>query len=458
MKKFDAVIIGAGQAGIPLAKKLAKAGKLVALIEKRLIGGTCINDGCSPTKTMIFSARVAHIVKNSAHWGVKCKNISINYDQVYDRKQQIVSSFRNGAVKGLKKVKNLEMIMGEASFIDKETLKIKTSKGKLEIKGKQIFINTGASPLIPKLKGIEDTPYLTSTSLLELREVPKHLVIIGGGYIALELGQMMNRFGAKVTILEQSKTLLPHEDEDVCIAMTEIFAKENIEIYTGAKVSAISGKKQKKVIATVKGVSRTFSCSHILIATGRKPQTESLNLKAAGVKTDDKGHIVVNSKLQTATKNIFALGDVKGGPAFTHVAYNDHLVIYDNLINKKNKSTTNRLIPYCMFTDPQMGRVGITEKEAKAKKIDYRVATLPMKYVARALETGETLGYMKAVVDAKTKQILGATIIGTEGGEVMSVLQMAILGKITYQQVRHTMFAHPLFSESLNNLFMALDD
>lgn len=458
MRKFDAIIIGAGQSGIPLAKKLAKAGKKVALIEKRIIGGTCINDGCSPTKTMIFSARVAHIVKNSEHWGVKCKNVTIDYDRVYDRKQKIVTTFRNGAIKGIKKTKNLEVIMGEASFIDKETLKIKTAKGNIEIKGSQIFINTGASPLIPNLKGIEDTEYLTSTTLLELKEIPKHLIIIGGGYIALELGQMMNRFGAKVTILEQSKTLLPHEDEDVCIAMTEIFAKENIEIHTGSKVSAISGKKQKKVVASVKGKKRTFNCSHILIAAGRKPQTEKLNLKAVGIKTDDKGHVLVNNKLRTAVKNIYALGDVKGGPAFTHVAYNDHLIIYNNLINKQNKSIKNRLIPYCMFTDPQMGRVGITEDEAKAQKIDYKVTTLPMRHVARADETGETLGYMKAVVDAKTKQILGATIIGAEGGEVMSVLQMAMMGKITYPEIRHTMFAHPLFAESLNNLFMALDD
>ncbi|HEX7367769.1 MAG TPA: dihydrolipoyl dehydrogenase [Pelobium sp.] len=458
MKKFDAIIIGAGQAGIPLAKKLAKAGKKVALIEKRVIGGTCINDGCSPTKTMIFSARVAHIVNHSEDWGVKSKNISVDYKKVYQRKQQIVESFRNGAIKGLNKSKNLELIMGEASFVDNETLKIKTAKGKLAIKGKQIFINTGASPLIPNIKGVEQTDYLTSTSLLELKEIPKHLVIIGGGYIALELGQMMNRFGAKVTILEQSKTLLPHEDEDVCISMTEIFAKEKIEIHTGAKVSAISGKKQKTVTAIVKGKPHSFGCTHILVAAGRKPQTAHLNLKAAGVKTDSKGHVLVNDKLKTSAKNIYALGDVKGGPAFTHVAYNDHLVVYNNLIGNKNQKITNRLIPYCIFTDPQMGRVGLTENQAKAKKLNYKVTTLPMKHVARALETGETLGYMKAVVDAQTKQILGATIIGEQGGEVMSVLQMAMIGKITYPQVRHAMFAHPLFSESLNNLFMSLDD
>lgn len=458
MKTFDAIVIGAGQAGIPLAKKLAKAGKSVALIEKRIIGGTCINDGCSPTKTMIFSARVAHIVKNSERWGVKCKDIKIDYNKVYTRKEEIVTLFRNGAIKGLKKTKNLEIIMGEASFIDKQTLNIKSGKGSTQIKGTRIFINTGCSSLIPNIKGVEETDYLTSTTLLELKEIPKHLVIIGGGYIALELGQMLNRFGAKVTILEQSKTLLPHEDEDVCVAMTEIFAQENIEIHTEAKVSAISGKKLKKVTATIKGEKRLFPCSHILIAAGRKPQTETLNLKAAGVKTDKKEHILVDDKLKTTTKNIYALGDVKGGPAFTHIAYNDCLLVYDNLINKKNKSIKNRLVPYCMFTDPQMGRVGITEDQAKKQKINYKVSTLPMKHVDRALETGETLGYMKAIVDVKSKQILGATIIGAEGGEVMSVLQMAMMGKITYPEIRRMMFAHPLFSESLNNLFMSLED
>lgn len=458
MKTFDAIVIGAGQAGIPLAKKLAKAGKSVALVEKRLIGGTCINDGCSPTKTMIFSARVAHIVKNSERWGIQCDNIAIDYNSVYDRKEEIVTSFRAGASKGLAKTENLEVIMGEASFVDQETLSVKTGKSATKIKGKQIFINTGCSPLIPDIEGIDHTDYLTSSTLLELKEIPKHLVVIGGGYIALELGQMMNRFGAKVTILEKSKTLLPHEDEDVCTAITEIFAKENIEIHTDVKVSAISGKKQKEVIATIKGKSKTFSCSHILIATGRKPQTENLNLKVAGVKTDEKDYVVVNNKLQTSAKNIYALGDVKGGPAFTHVAYNDHLIVYNNIINKKNKSIKGRIIPYCMFTDPQMGRVGITEDQAKAKKLDYKVSTLPMEHVARALETGETLGYMKAVVDAKTKQILGATIIGAEGGEVMSVLQMAMMGKVPYPEIRHAMFAHPLFTESLNNLFMSLDE
>lgn len=458
MKKYDAAIIGAGQAGIPLAKKLAKAGKKVILIEKRLIGGTCINDGCSPTKTMIYSARVAHLVKNSERWGVSNKGYDIDYATVMKRKDKIVTSFRNGAINGLEETPNLEIMMGEASFVDNETLNIQSQNSETRIKAQQIFINTGCSPVIPDLEGIHTTEYLTSSTILELNDIPEHLVIVGGGYIALELGQMMKRFGAKVTILEHSKTLMPKEDEDICLVVSEIFAKENIEIHTGAEVVAINGKQQKQVTAIIKNKEQKFNCSHILIAAGRQPQTQNLNLDAAGVKTDEKGYIKVNTKLRTTAKNIYALGDVKGGPAFTQVAYNDHLLIYHNLINGKNLSTRNRIIPYCMFTDPQMGRVGITEDQAKEQKLDYKVAKLPMKYVARALETDETLGFMKAIVDAKTKQILGATIVGTEGGEVMSVLQMAMLGKITYQQIRNMMFGHPLFSESLNNLFMALDE
>jgi dihydrolipoamide dehydrogenase len=458
MQKFDIVVIGAGQAGIPLAKKFAKAGKKVAIIEKRLIGGTCINDGCSPTKTMIASARVAYLTKNGANWGALSDNFRIDYETVLKRKNDIVESFRNGAIKGLEKEKNITIFMGLGYFETENHIKIDMDTEILDIYGETIFINTGCSARIPKIEGLDKTPYLTSTTLMELKEVPEHLIILGGGYIALEFGQMMGRFGAKVTILEKSDTLLPHEDDDVCIAMTDVFKSENIEIHTSAEVLSVSGDKRKTVSTKIKGKEQTFTGSHILVATGRLPQTKQLKLSFAGVKTDDKGYVEVNDKLQTSTKNIYALGDVKGGPAFTHIAYNDHLIIADNLLKEKNHTTKNRIVPYCMFTDPQLGRVGITEDEAKEKKLNYKVAKLQMKYVARALETGETKGYMKAVVDVDSKQILGASIIGEQGGEIMSVLQMAMMGKITYDQIRNNIFAHPLFSESLNNLFMSLDE
>ncbi|MBC7653767.1 MAG: mercuric reductase [Oligoflexus sp.] len=459
MQKFDVIVLGAGQAGIPLAKKFAKAGKKVAIIEKREIGGTCINDGCSPTKTMVASARVAYLTKNGAKWGALSDNFRIDYQTVLNRKNEIVESFRNGATKGLEKEKNITIFMGLGYFETANQIKIDLKTGTIDVYGDLIFINTGCSPRIPNIDGLDKTPYLTSTTIMELQEVPEHLIIIGGGYIALEFGQMMGRFGAKVNILEKSDTLLPHEDDDVCIAITDIFKSENIEIHTSSEVLSVSGDNKSKIVkAKINGKEHQFTGSHILVATGREPQTKQLKLSFAGVKTDDRGYIEVNDNLQTSTKNIYALGDVKGGPAFTHIAYNDYLVVTDNLLKEKNHTTKNRIVPYCMFTDPQLGRVGITEDEAKKKKLNYKVAKLEMKYVARALETGETKGYMKAVVDADTKQILGASIIGEQGGEIMSVLQMAMLGKITYEQIRNNIFAHPLFSESLNNLFMSLDE
>ncbi|OAQ37948.1 mercuric reductase [Pedobacter psychrophilus] len=458
MQKFDVVVIGAGQAGIPLAKKFAKAGKKVAVIEKRVIGGTCINDGCSPTKTMIASARVAYLTKNGAKWGALSDNFRIDYETVLKRKNDIIESFRNGAIKGLEKEKNITIFMGLGYFETANHVKVELENETVDIYGETIFINTGCSPRIPNIKGLDKTQYLTSTSLMELTEIPEHLIILGGGYIALEFGQMMGRFGAKVTILEKSDTLLPHEDNDVCVAITDIFKSENIEIHTSTEILAVSGDHRKTVSTKIKGKEQTFTGSHILVATGREPQTKNLKLSFAGVKTDDNGFIEVNDKLETSAKNIYALGDVKGGPAFTQIAYNDHLVIVDNLLKGKNHSIKDRIVPYCMFTDPQLGRVGITEDEAKEKKLNYKVAKLEMKYVARALETGETKGYMKAIVDAKTKQILGASIIGEQGGEIMSVLQMAMMGGITYEQIRNNIFAHPLFSESLNNLFMSLDE
>lgn len=457
MKKFDAVIIGAGQAGVPLAKKLAQAGKKVAIIEKKWIGGTCINDGCSPTKTMIASARVAHLTKNGKQWGVETDKVNINYKTVLARKNKIVESFRGGATKGLENAPNLQIIFGEASFIDNHQILIKSENGESKIKGDLIFINTGCAPYIPDIAGIKETEYLNSTSLLDLKEIPKHLIIVGGGYISLEMGQMMSRFGAKVTILARGETLLPKEDDDVGEVITEVFKKEGIEIHTHAEVTAISGKQLKKVTAIIKEKEETFTGSHILIASGRVPQTKDLRLTFAGVETDEHGFIKVDEQLQTTTKNIYALGDVKGGPAFTQIAYNDFVIVSKNLLENSNFTTTGRPVPYCMFTDPQLGRVGLSETEAKEKGLNYKVAKIKMSHVARALETGETAGFMKAIVDAESKQILGVTVVGTEGGEIMSVLQIAMLGNITYEQLRYNIFAHPLYSESLNNLFMSFD-
>jgi len=461
MKQYDAIVIGAGQAGGPLAKKLALAGKKTALIEKRWIGGTCVNDGCTPTKTMIASAKAAYMAGNSKPLGIKIKGFSVDMPTIKKRKDEIVHQFRDGSLEGLEATKNLDVIFGDAAFTGDKTISVKLNgDGKTkELKAEQFFLNTGATTFIPEIDGLTDIDYLTSTSILELDHIPEHLLIIGGNYIGLEFGQMFRRFGSKVTVLERSGRIVAREDEDISEELTKILEDEGITIYTNANTADFRKKKDGKIVAGVKidDKEKTIKCSHVLVAVGRTPQTAALNLSKTGVETDERGAIKVNEKLETNVPGIYALGDVKGGPAFTHISYNDYTIVYRNLVHNEKLTIKNRPVPYCMFTDPQLGRIGLSETDAKKQKLNYKVVKLPMAYVARAIETGDTRGFMKAIVDADTKLILGVAILGAEGGEIMTVLQMAMMGGITYEQIRYCVFAHPLYAESLNNLFMALD-
>lgn len=461
MKKYDAIIIGAGQAGAPLAKKLALAGKKTVIIEKRFYGGTCVNDGCTPTKTMVASAKAAYLAGKSAELGVPVKKFSVNMPQIKKRKDDIVLRSRNGGLHAAEKTKNLNVLFGEATFTGNKTISVNLNDGKKQaLQADLIFLNPGARPFIPEIEGLSDIEYLTSTTILDLDYVPEHLLVLGGNYIGLEFGQMFRRFGSKVTILEKSARIVAHEDEDISAEMLKILEAEQIAIHTNARAVKFKQKAGGKITVTVSanGEEKKIRCSHVLVAVGRMPQTEALNLDKAGVAIDEKGNIKVNDKLETSAAGVYALGDVKGGPAFTHISYNDYTIVYRNLIEKQNLNTNDRPVPYCMFTDPQLGRIGVSETEAKAKGVNYKVAKLPMAHVARAIETGDTRGFMKAIVDAKTKEILGVAVLGPEGGEIMTVLQMAMEGGITYDRIRYCVFAHPLYSESLNNLFMTLED
>lgn len=458
---YDCIVIGAGQAGVPLAKKLAQAGKKTALVEKRFIGGTCVNDGCTPTKAMVASARAAYLAGRCNDLGVHIDGYHIDMARIKQRKDEIVMRFRNGSIDGLEKTENLDLIYGEATFTGPKTISIKLNEGgKQELTGDLFFLNTGATAIIPEIEGVQDINYLTNTSILELDHVPNHLLIIGGNYIGLEFGQMFRRFGADVTIIERSERMLPHEDEDVADCIKGIVEEDGATVYTSATVKKFSKDAAGEIIATIniEGKDQQISCSHVLIATGRKPMTENLGLEKASVETDDKGHIKTNDHLETSAPGIYALGDVKGGPAFTHISYNDYTIVYRNLFEGTDYNINDRPVPYCMFTDPQLGRIGLSEQEARKQGLDIKIAKIPMAHVARGIETGETRGMMKAVVDAKTKQILGAAIVGEQGGEIMTVLQMAMLGRITYDRIRYCVFAHPLYAESLNNLFMSVED
>ncbi len=460
MKTYDAIVIGSGQAGTPLAKKLAKAGKKTAIIEKRFIGGTCVNDGCTPTKALVASARMAYM-STRTDLGIEVESFKVDFPAIMARKEAIVEKSRNGGQQGLEETPNLDLIFGDASFTGKKTVNVKfNAGGEEELTARLIFIDTGAKTTIPEIIGIKTVPYLTSTSILELKELPESLIVIGGNYIGLEFGQMFSRFGSQVTILEKGKRIMSKEDEDISEAVTGFLKEEGINMITEATTVKLEQSASQKIMLTIEkdNQQQQITASHLLIAVGRSPQTKNLGLEKTGVEVDEKGYIKVNDKLETTAEGIYALGDVKPGPAFTHIAYNDHLVVLKNLMENANVSIKGRPVPYCMFTDPQLGRIGLSENEARKQGLDILVAKLPMNKVARAVETNETKGFMKAVVDAKTNQVLGATVLGYEGGEVMAVLQMAMQGKITAHQLRENIFAHPTLSESINNLFMTIEE
>lgn len=454
MKQYDAIIIGAGQAGTPLAKKLAGAGWKTALVEKRMIGGTCVNDGCTPTKTMIGAARVTYIAGCAQSFGIPSDPSRIDITKVKARKDAIVQNAVEGLTKSVTSTPNLDYITGNAVFTGTKTIEVNGET----LQAEKIFINTGARPAIPGIEGLNTVPYLTSTTILDLTEIPEHLCILGAGYVAMEMGQMYRRFGARVTLLEKNTRILGKEDTDVAEAIHKILDQDGITICCGSEVQRVSqadGSITLELMA--EGQQRTIGCSHLLIAAGRIPNSDGLQLEKTGLRTTEHGIIPVNDTLETEVPGIYALGDVKGGPAFTHISYNDYVIVSKNLLGKEHLSIRDRPVPYCMFTDPELGRIGLTEQEARKQGMNILVATLPMKKVARGVETGDTRGLMKAIVDKDSGQILGAAILSVAGGEIMSVLQMAMMGKLTYLQLRDGVFAHPTFSESLNNLFMTID-
>ncbi len=465
MKKYDAIIIGTGQAGVPLAAKFDQEGKTVAIIEKSEIGGTCVNDGCTPTKTYVASARRAFVAKNSEDFGIEIKNVKVNLKKIKERKDKIVSE-SHGNIQGLfDTLKNLDFYKGEGSFLDENVIEIKTKDGKTQkIEGKQIFINVGAKTIIPK--EYQKLDYLTNTSILELEEVPEHLIVIGAGYIGLEFSQMFARFGSKITVLEQNKRFLKKEDKDVAEAIKETLEKESITIHTNAKNIKVTqeGKSQNektKVTFEKEGKKQTVEGSHILISVGRKPNTKNLNLEKVGIKTDEKGHVKVNQHFQTNKKHIFALGDCNGEGAFTHTAFNDFEIVRDFLFGSKTRKLSDRIPCYAMFIDPPLSRIGINEEQAKEKmKEDKNLkivqAFRPMIKVARATEKGETDGMMKILVDEKTEKILGATFFGISADETIHGIIDIMYANKSYKTIRDSVPIHPTVSELIPTMLGTL--
>lgn len=457
---YDAIVIGAGQAGGPLSTALAGAGIKTALIEQEHVGGTCVNEGCTPTKTMVASARVAYLARRAADYGVRTGPVSIDMTVVRQRKRKIVESFRSSSEGRIERTPGVDLLMGQAHFVGPKRLEVVLSSGETrQLSAEKIFINAGDRPAEPDLEGADQVPVLNSTTIMELDNVPEHLLIVGGGYVGLEFGQMFRRFGSQVTVVQRGARLLSREDKDVAEEVAKILREDSVEILLQTKLKRVAKDASGKIHLTVETPEgeRTLVGSHLLLASGRVPNTDKLNLAATDVEANEHGLIQVNDKLETNVSGIYAIGDVKGGPAFTHISYDDFRILRTNLIENGNASIKDRLLPYTVFIDPQLGRVGLSEEEARKQGLDIRVAKMPMSYVARALETDEPRGFMKAIVDPQTKQILGAAVLGLEGGEVMAMLQIAMMGKLPYTALRDGVFSHPNLSEALNNLFSMLD-
>lgn len=455
VEPFDLIVIGAGQAGGPLAGAFARAGRRTALIEAVHVGGTCINEGCTPTKTMVASARVAHLARRAADYGVQTGPVSVDLAFVRQRKREIVTSWRSSSEDGLIKA-GVELIMGEAQFSGPASVSVALNAGGTrELSAATIVIDAGARPAVPDLPGLEALPYLDSTSIMELESLPEHLLVLGGGYIGLEFGQMFRRFGSQVTIVQRGERLLAREDGDIAAAVADIMREDGIEVLlhsTARRVARSADGRVQLTVATPEG-ERTLSGSHLLVAAGRTPNSDRLNLAAAGVATDKRGHISVDERLATNVPGIYAVGDITGGPAFTHISYDDFRILKANLLDNDKQTTQGRLVPYTVYIDPQLGRVGMSEEEAQAQGRAVKIFTMPMSHVARAIEVDETRGMIKAVVDAQSELILGFTMLGIEGGEIMSAVQLAMQGGLTAGALRDSIFAHPTLAEALNNLF-----
>lgn len=455
MKKFDAIIIGSGQAGTPLVFKLASEGKKVAFIEKEHVGGTCLNVGCTPTKTYVASARRVWDTMHGKEMGIDIPaGTKVNLEKVKERKDAMILKSVNGILDGVNNNKYITFYEGEARFSGHKTVRVNND----EITAEQIFINVGGRAFVPE--SFKRVNYLDNQSILELKEIPERLIIVGGSYIGLEFGQMFRRFGSKVTIIERNETIIGREDKDVSDAIRQFLEKEGIEFRLNA--TCLSGNNNASGGVTVKvdctSGAPEISGSHLLLAVGRTPNTDTLKLETAGVKTNARGFIEVNETLETTIPGIYALGDCNGKGAFTHTAYNDYEIVADNLFEGKTRKVSDRILTYSLFTDPPLGRAGLTLEQARQTGKKLKVGFRKMSNVARAREKGETAGFMRVIVDAETEKILGASVLGTGGDEIISVFLSIMYSGASYKVLQDSVLPHPTVSELIPTMLEGLQE
>jgi pyruvate/2-oxoglutarate dehydrogenase complex dihydrolipoamide dehydrogenase (E3) component len=449
-REFDAIIIGAGQAGPPLAGRLTQAGWSVALIERKLIGGTCVNVGCTPTKAMIASAHAAHIGRRSADFGVSTGNISVDMKKVKARKDAIVTKSRTGLEEWLGGMERCAVFHGAARFLSAQEVQV----GEETLHAPHIFLNVGARPVVPDMPGVDSVPFLTSTTVLDLDEVPKHLIIVGAGYVGLEFAQMFRRFGAAVTVIDKKKHSGAHDDEDIAQAVREILEKEGVQTRMSSTCTHL--KKQDEQVAVEldceDGANEVLG-SHILLATGRRPNTDDLNLAAAGVKVDERGFVVTDEQLRTNVEGIWAMGDCNGRGAFTHTSYNDFEIVAANLLDNDPRKVSDRIPVHALYIDPPLAQIGQTETQVRESGRKALIGIRPMTRVSRAVEKGESQGFMKVLVDAETEEILGASILGVGGDEAIHCIITAMMAKQPASLLRHSVHIHPTVAELIPTVF-----
>jgi pyruvate/2-oxoglutarate dehydrogenase complex dihydrolipoamide dehydrogenase (E3) component len=449
-ERFDAIIVGAGQAGPPLAGRLTAAGQRVAIIERKLIGGTCVNTGCIPTKTLVASAHAAHLARRGTEYGVGTGPVSVDMAKVKARKDEIMLGDREGVESWLEGMDGCTLIRGHARFEDPHTISV---NGDL-LHGERIFLNVGGRAVVPDIPGLSDIDYLTNVSILELDTLPSHLVIVGGSYIALEFAQMYRRFGARVTVVERGPRLASREDEDVSATVREILEAEGIDIVVGADDVRIA-KTDNGFELTPRAGAQPIAGSHLLMAVGRRPNTDDLGLGAAGVQTE-RGYIVVDDQLKTSADHIWAMGDCNGKGAFTHTSYNDFEIVAANLLDNDPRRVSDRITTYALYIDPPLGRAGMSVSQVRASGRKALVGKRPMTRVGRAVEKGETQGFMKVVVDAETDEILGAAILGVGGDEAIHAILDVMSAKAPYTTLSRTMHIHPTVSELIPTMLQEM--